>query len=324
MEIQDINKYKKLSHKYFNGTIRGYDEFDLFDWVSNPSNKDMFMQWEMEWIDTLGQDTKLVSEWRLVSDRISRKKITPYYKIFRAVRNVAAVVAILFAGYGLNSILRLDDKSVITVEAPYGEKSKVTLFDGSVVWLNSGSKLSYNPSESRKTLVVELNGEGFFDIMEDAGRKFIVKTSGYDIEVKGTQFNVSAYADDRIIATTLLEGLVHLNKENEIIILNPGESAQYDKITGLISKSTVDTDHAKEWIEDIIVYDNITLNDLAKKLSRRFNMSIVIESSELGDKQLNIALRNGETLNDIFQALELILDVDIYAHKDEFHIKGRN
>ena len=99
-------------------------------------------------------------------------------------------------------------------------KSKVVLSDGTVVWLNAGSTLKYSNKFNTANRKVELNGE---DILKSQRRReatFIVQTHGYDVVVKGTKFDVSAYADDPFISTTLLEGSVELNYKGTPVMMS--------------------------------------------------------------------------------------------------------
>ena len=110
-----------------------------------------------------------------------------------------------------------------TITTPYGAKTNITLPDGSLVWLNSGSTLSY-PTKFSKSRPVKLVGEAYFEV-EKNNKPFIVSTNYGDVEVKGTSFNVKAYTDDNSFETTLEEGIVAFkvkNSENEVT-LKPGE-----------------------------------------------------------------------------------------------------
>ena len=100
------------------------------------------------------------------------------------------------------------------VLAQKGSRTRTILPDGSTVWLNAGSKISYKPGLSGTTREVILEGEAYFDIVKRAGRAFIVHTKEIDISVLGTAFNVKSYPNDKTIETTLIRGLVSITRNS--------------------------------------------------------------------------------------------------------------
>ena len=131
--------------------------------------------------------------------------------------------------------------------------------------------------------------------------------------VKGTKFNVSAYSDDSYITTTLLEGAVELNYKEDQIRMSPGESISLDLATGQL----VNARQAMAWAEDRIEYDDITLGEMVKKLSRQYDVHIQLESEKLGDMKFRVSLRNKETIVDVMDALKEIIPIKVeYKEKD--------
>ena len=157
-----------------------------------------------------------------------------------------------------------------------GGKSKVLLADGSLVWLNSGSTLKYSTDFNEEERIVTLSGEGYFEVSKKNNMPFTVRTQGYDVVVKGTKFNVSAYEGDPFISTTLIEGKVTVNYKNESIDMNPGEEMKI-KSTGELQHTSVNVSQSNAWMDNQLVSDNITFQNLMAKLSRRFNVEIEIE-----------------------------------------------
>jgi ferric-dicitrate binding protein FerR (iron transport regulator) len=322
------SQFELLAFKYFEGLISSEEELVLFDHLkSDRYYSELFLELEKKWMNSNDKSVDLSHQWALIESRIKARafenRINGRRVLFGKILRVAALVALIISGPMITARLLRSSGERIIVEAPYGEKSKVTLHDGSVVWLNSGSKLTYNTKIDNSIVSVDLDGEGYFIVAKDKKRKFIVHTSEYDVEVKGTRFNVAAYSDDRFITTTLIDGSVNLIRDNVHTVMKPGESLSYDRVGKSLINKTVEADASYEWIDNIIVYDNIRLGDLVKKLERRFNLSIVYDKKELEAKQFNIALRNGETLNDIMQALQIILNVDVKVENDVYYITKR-
>ncbi len=323
MMKMNIEEMHRLAVQYFEGSISPEAELLLFAFVKEADgNKNLFREWENEWMQTAPMSEKTERAWhqfnwrmRLREELQATDSQTPAsYKIKSpgSFVRIAAVVALLVSlSIGGFMYLRQDDGYLYAVEAPYGEKSKLTLRDGSVVWVNSGSKLFYAHTDFSSDIRVKLEGEAFFDVAKDSRRKFVVETSAYDIEVHGTRFNVTAYEDDPIVTTTLLEGSIQLNRKDGQTQVKPGQSVIFDKNSGAMEIAEVDASDFGKWIENTIIYENISLGDLVKKLSRSYNVSIRLESDQLAEKRFNISLRNGETVTDVMRAIERILYVKV-------------
>ncbi|MES1216876.1 MAG: FecR family protein, partial [Bacteroidota bacterium] len=132
---------------------------------------------------------------------------------------IAALVFIVAAGLGTIFILNNGESkvnstfvtnSINAISTKYGSRSKVELPDGSVVWLNSGSKLTYGKQFGASLREVNLSGEGFFDVVHNAGKPFIIHTAFFDIKDLGTRFNVKCYQEDKTTETSLIEGSVEV------------------------------------------------------------------------------------------------------------------
>ena len=142
--------------------------------------------------------------------------------------------------------------------------------------------------------------------------------------VKGTKFNVSAYEGDPFISTTLIEGKVTVNYKNESIDMNPGEEMKLIKSTGELQHTSVNVSQSNAWMDNQLVSDNITFQNLMAKLSRRFNVEIEIEDERLKSQTFSISLRNDETLEQIFGALQKIIPFSVTRDNQVYHIKSIN
>ena len=320
MHMANQSELKKLAIQYFSGGLPTEKEKILFDFIiESPENLSQFREWEKVWITAAQDDENVNADWENFLEKknpfAKSEKVQKYlsFSLWKQIAAVAAilVVAVLSTIYVQRLFGDSQKSNYVSVEAPYGEKSKITLADGSVVWLNSGSKLTYAEINKKHEQIVELSGEGYFEIAKNKDRKFIVKTNIYDIEVVGTKFNITAYEDDRYVTTTLLEGKVNLHHRNKKTGLNPGESIAYDTTTGQLQKPNEALQNSNAWIHNAIIYDNITLNDLTAKLSRQYNVAIKLESDELAGTKFNIALRNDESIRDVMNAIEKILNVEV-------------
>jgi ferric-dicitrate binding protein FerR (iron transport regulator) len=163
---------------------------------------------------------------------------------------------------------------------PYGKQSEVTLSDGTHIWLNSGSQLSY-PSEFKKeSREVYLVGEAFFDVKSNAAQPFYVITREFKIKVIGTRFNVCAYDNDRVVQAVLQRGKISAGKNTlfaATVDLLPGERIVYDKESNEISKDKVNVEFFTSWINGYLYFENQPIAEVFKKLERQYNQKIKAE-----------------------------------------------
>lgn len=309
---------EKLAFQYFSGTISLDKEKQLLDFIEqSPSNLKQFREWEELWKEAAQNNDEINQVWETFkANKLPNSKSKVYQRRFQLVTRMAKIAALLlFAVLStlfVQSLMTSSDQSTaVLVEAPYGEKSKITLADGSIVWLNSGSTLSCVNDNIADKQIVSLSGEGYFEITKNKDRKFVVRTKYYDIEVVGTKFNVTAYDDDRYVTTSLMEGEVNVVCDNSKTVLLPGQYISFDTNTGSLQKPNIVLQAPNNWIYNAIIYDDITLKELVVKLSRQYNVNIMIQSDELENKKINIALRNDESISDVMKAIEKILNVSI-------------
>jgi hypothetical protein len=200
-----------------------------------------------------------------------------------------------------------------TLIVPYGKKSTVTLSDGSKVWLNSGSKLTYPNSFTSNKRDVYLEGEAIFDVTHDKKRPFTVKSNNHNITVLGTIFNVSNYPEENSIRTTLKEGKIKVDyKENsffnstESSIILPGTQSVYSRSKNSFNIEKVNVEKYFSWREDVLIFKRDPLSRVMKKISRHYNLQVIITNKNLAEEsfsgKLNIKGDVKKVLNTIKEA----------------------
>ncbi len=238
-------------------------------------------------------------------------------------------------------------ESMNEIIAKRGTKSKLILPDGTQVWLNSESKLSYNSNFNEPIREVFLDGEAFFDVVKDKHRPFVVKTSAINIKVLGTAFNVKSYKQDPTIEATLVRGLIEVQKNNEIsgskIILKPNEKLVFNKLNTqqstfkaevnspitqpqLISISSIPKNIAdsirKEtsWIYGKLVFDGDSFISLSEKMERWYNVQISIKDTSLA-KHRFVGVFENENIVEALKALQLITKFNYRIENNEILIE---
>lgn len=174
------------------------------------------------------------------------------------------------------------------IKAAYGTQTRLTLADGTVVWLNSGSTLrfplSFEHADSRQ---VGLKGEGYFEVTKNSEKPFIVNTCGLDVKVLGTSFNVNAYEDEKHIEIALIEGKIELSKQAKdeavsIMTLHPSEIADYDTENNrIIHKTEPEIDRYTAWKDGKIVFFDDPIGKVISRLENWYNVDIEIADNRL-------------------------------------------
>jgi transmembrane sensor len=177
------------------------------------------------------------------------------------------------------------------LEIPYGKIFNVELSDGTIIHLNSGSKLRYpiNFLKGQKREVF-IEGEAYFVVAKDKDHPFVVHADGVGVNVLGTEFNVSSYKEDNEIKTVLVEGSVSLSDPttlNPSVILKPGQKAAWNKTDLLTDIEDVDVNLYSSWITGEMIFRDVTFADMAIKLERRYNVKIKNNNKILKGKILN-------------------------------------
>jgi transmembrane sensor len=174
------------------------------------------------------------------------------------------------------------------IVVPYGRRHSVTLCDGTVVQLNSGSKLVFPAKFPGSKREVFLKGEGYFEVHKDVSKLFIVHTDFINVKVLGTHFNISAYEDEKSATTVLVEGSVEVYNNNflnnNLCKIKPGEGCFYTDNASGFKIRNVDVNEYVSWKEGYLQIKDQKLGDITKKVEKYYNRKIAIEDNELAQR----------------------------------------
>ena len=310
--MTENDKFRVLAHRYFEGTSSISDEAALHEFIGQDEQRlALFRQWHLDWATTHVADSETERAWESLSVRIeassSRKPV-----VLRMMRFVAAaaVAALLVVGGVFVGRRSSGDDSLYSYSVPNGSTGKVVLPDGTAVWLNAGSRLSYSQRFNMSHRSVELHGEAYFEVSKHNGAKFTVTTNGYDVVVHGTKFNVEAYAEENTVTTDLIEGSVELLRGGRSLQMRPGETVTLDRSTGKLLKQPSEGE-GKAWVDGAAIYDNMTLADLSRALSRRYGVKLKVTSAALAREKYSISLNNGENIDEVLRALSKVAPIKV-------------
>jgi ferric-dicitrate binding protein FerR (iron transport regulator) len=281
--------------------------------------------------------------------------------ILRQPKKLAAysfmTFAILFFSYQLvfntgNASTSIASKNLNELTIHPGSKSKVVLPDGSQVWVNSGSKLSYASNFDGKIREVYLNGEAYFEVAKNPQKPFIVHTSGIDIKVLGTEFNVKAFDVEPTIEATLIRGSIEVLKKDDAtagsVLLKPHEKLVFQKLLekNYYSKTSLDKQIVKAapadlksliiikpislnipdsdiketaWLKNKFVFEDETLANLAVRLERWYNIKINIQDQNLSAYRVSGSFVD-ETAEQALNELKLLIPFNYKIKNNEFFI----
>ena len=203
-----------------------------------------------------------------------------------------------------------------TIDVPYGRKFELQLSDGTHVYLNAGSTLKYPVNFIKDyTRQVFLVGEAFFDVAKREKDAFVVHADDLNVEVLGTQFNVSCYPEDQSIEVVLVEGSVNLSptikdeKSPKNVMLEPGFAGVYNRKSAIMSKDKVVTSIFISWIHGELVFRNTTFSNILTKMERHFNVEIENNNVTLSDEIFNASFGN-EPLIQILEYFETTYNIN--------------
>lgn len=162
-----------------------------------------------------------------------------------------------------------DEVQMHTLSTPIGGQFRITLSDGTSVWLNAASTLKFPSSFKGQERSVEITGEAYFEVAHNERMPFIVGFNGSSVEVLGTHFNVMAYADEAKSKVTLLEGSVAVSNTSGRHILKPGMQAL---IGSTITMSRANVEEAVAWKNGLFIFDNEDVHSIMRKLARWYNV----------------------------------------------------
>lgn len=208
-----------------------------------------------------------------------------------------------------------------TLKVPYGKRFDIELSDGTTVFLNAGSSIRYPVAFiSGYERQVYLTGEAYLKVSKDSLNPFIVTADELNVEVLGTEFNVLAYAEDKVADVVLVEGSVALSQnrsgeehEDMSIILQPGQMGTFQRVEGTLSTKDVVTGVYTSWIDGDLVFRNMVFENILRKLERHYNITINNTNTSLAKKEFNASFGN--------EPIEKVLEYFKISYGIEFTIK---
>ena len=218
----------------------------------------------------------------------------------------AIVIACLLASNIYMGLRNKHSDEVIAeniMEIPAGQRASITLSDGTRVWLNSGSILSYPAKFDNRNRAVRLDGEGYFEVTASMEHPFVVHTGIFEVTAFGTKFNVQAYPDNDI-AVSLLEGQLHIQAGSQSALMQANDLVAWSEANGLVHYKNKEVQRAVQWTSGELMFVDEPLANIAKTLERKFGVTIVFDAPELAEETFTCRTQPDATLEQVLNLLK--------------------
>lgn len=194
------------------------------------------------------------------------------------------------------------------ISVPHGETGHYVLADGTEVWLNAGSVLEYPEKFRRRKREVKLDGEGFFDVAADKKKPFVVISRNMETTVIGTEFNVASYENLKNVSVIVLSGQVEVaTPDSHKHSLVPDRMLTHNSKTGETTVEEVDAAALIRWMNNELVFENSTFEDILYTIKRKFNLKIMVDPDHFDNSLYRMRFVNGEPLDYILDVVHSVV-----------------
>jgi len=194
-----------------------------------------------------------------------------------------------------------------TITTPNGGQYRLVLSDGSRIWLNAASSISYPTAFLQNERKVTVTGEAYFEVAHDPSKSFTVSVNGVDVEVLGTHFNVNAYTDESLLKTTLLQGKVKVTKAHKSVVLQPGQqAASYNdgaKENTILINKNIDVDAVVAWKNGLFNFEHSDIDKILREFARWYDVEVQYEGKKTTKEFFGIVSRNSSLVS-VLKALK--------------------
>lgn len=292
----------ELLQKYISGHATEEEKRYVTEWIqqSNDNMREYMSQRKLH-------DIALWRMEPMAEEKEKMRKHFMWHTLWMETAKIAAVFAIVLLGvnYWFGKQQTDAKEPLQTVYVPAGQRAEIMLADGTKVWLNSRSSMTFPGSFKGNVRNVQLDGEGYFAVTGNVEKPFIVETNKCDVKVLGTEFNVTAYAADSIWETALLKGTVEIriSGTTKTMKLEPNTMASM-KDSQLMKGDIKDTDYFL-WREGLICFNDISVGQMIKKLELYYGVDIVVNNTKILTNRYTGKFRTKDGVEHVLKVLKL-------------------
>jgi len=344
--------------KYIEGSVSVSEKQLVEDWISDERHRAFFLKLKEAWLSPLDieplRKENMERDWKKILSGIEEFEVTPappqkdkrvFFKVSPALFRAAAVLLIIFSiagayftGRKQSPVFQGSDMSYNEIYVPKGQRSHISMSDGSTIWINADSRVRFQNNYGGESRDIWLEGEAFFEVAKDISKPFYVHTSDLKLKVHGTSFNVKAYPDEDIIETTLVEGsfsfeMTEAGNRSGEVFLEPNHKALYLKkeaqlVTSEVGRETdvnlepgkiiisepVEVEPVISWTDGKLVFEDEPFEEIAVKLERKYDIEIFINSEDIKKTRYTGVLRD-VSIEQALKAIQLSMPIS-YSIKD--------
>lgn len=327
---------KKDIDKFFAGKFSKQEANEFLNWLNSSEGEQTYNTIiEQEWEKEVFKDDRAIKIQAAKSDKLDKTKnknsillVNP--KIWLSVAaSILLIFSMSFVFYLYPNLAPKEisesiiDVNTITKSTPKGVKKTIKLPDGSMVALNSDSKLTYKEDFSENRTVI-LEGEGFFEVVKDEQHPFSVITENITTTALGTSFNIKAYAGNPEIQVVLATGKVKVeNKlDNSFHEILPGEATNYSVASKTLKKETVDVASILKWKDGILHFEKVPFNLIIKDLERWYGIDFqIVGTDKLPEYKCSGTFKPNEYLSNVLKALSYSVEFQYTIENESVILK---
>jgi len=323
MEKEILNYIDELIIKYLSNSTSESENKNIENWISESvENKKYFENFKIIWNKTqnISEFEKFVVENSLkkvkskinIDKKLNITKLTPYFAI-------AASLIILFGIYFIFKFKQntndsnLKNENIIIVQTLKNETKELKLSDGTIIFMNENSKLSYPKIFEKNERKINFEGEAYFQIVHNESQPFYIYTKNSITKDIGTEFNLRALSSEIQEIITVSEGIVQyseIEKTDKSVELKIGERGIIDLENNVIEKQINSDLNYLSWKTGILTFDNEQLTNVLNVLSKHYKIKFELKNQNLKDTKLTAKYDN-LTIEDIIEILKITLNVNI-------------
>lgn len=330
------SSYEQLIVKHLLGNLTPEEEEVFARWLStHPDHKRLFEEYQQLWLlaekETLQLNFQTQQEWERLEVSLDQEQeerqdvtqpLTPKTDKWKLWR-IAAVVALLLLGTAILVLLKPQEQDLLTRES--GSKELFfALADGTQIWLNKGSSLSYSPNFGEHERIVRLQGEAFFAVAHNPQKPFTIQADSARVQVLGTSFNVKAYKDAATAEVLVVTGKVSFaaaQAAKEAVVLEPGEKGVLRKADNVVSKQLSQNANALAWKNNRLLFQKTALHEVIATLEDYFDTRIQVQNQALLNCRFTSTFDDPQ-LEEVLEVLQHSLNIRILKDGQGWKLEG--
>lgn len=315
MNAEQKNIIERIERLYASEFLAESELQELEQWLDEARNdEELELYLKENWEQAKQSDFVIKNE--------NQPALSKRVKIWRFYKQIAAIFLLPIIGAMLFMISNQgeSENQIMTVRTAMGDRSHFYLPDGTEVYLNAMSSLSYNLDYGIDDRQVEVTGEVFFSVQKNKSLPFVVTADSLKVEALGTQFLVRNYLDEPYVQSSLIEGKVKVQSNNEQVILLPGEGVDYTKANSELIKKDIDSSISLAWTKGQLVFKDDDMEQVCRKIAHWYGVSVVYNPQEFEGTTFSLRLRKEETLFNLLAVMGEVLQLNYRMVDDKIII----